>query len=537
MKTQSYGRYFEVGSRYSHGSSVGMRRGAFCAYLEKRLNGNEADNPLQKMPEDGQYTWIKGRVERHLVYGVRNGGYEYDVRYAQSPGDKAWMEEKDKNYLERIEREGKLKELECAVWYLRQEEQATNSIRDWWTEKLKLPNLSQILEQAEQQAKQKSKKQKQGKPPISSVSTSSPQPYSTSITKQIAIPKESCSESQKTVTSTSATALPSALTASSPNHLLETTSKVLTPSIKISFATYQGPAFDGSQFAWCRSFTVELNNKLLGKIDIPVVHTNTRGKNWGDTCVQWMRNKKWLGPWGLPQSFFTNITSQGGTLSIEFTSWKECLTFLNEPVCGNSNSLCELVFKPTAQLIIKSNEYKEQKPKFETATVDSAPAPVSGQKTGPKVEKILQLSMKTQNFGLDTAPLIMTRPQHWNPHWRKRCAIASYLFSRFNSITLMIDPDVSRDWDKANKIIAEIKKNGFPEDGGCSQETHEKYSHVRYTEGPKDHAWMVEQDKVYLNELEKKNLLHICVPGVWWLWEQKHIPKTYTKNKYQRLVD
>ena len=67
-------------------------------------------------------------------------------------GDKAWMEEKDKNYLERIEREVKLRELERAAYYLRLKEHATNSIRDWWTEKLLLPNLSQILEQAEKEA-------------------------------------------------------------------------------------------------------------------------------------------------------------------------------------------------------------------------------------------------------------------------------------------------------------------------------------------------------------------------------------------------
>ena len=94
------------------------------------------------------------------MYGVQNaaGYYEYEVRYDQGPGDKAWMEATDKNYLERIEREGNLKKLEPAVYYLRLQERATNSLRDWWTQKLLLPNLPQILEQAEQAEKDESSK-------------------------------------------------------------------------------------------------------------------------------------------------------------------------------------------------------------------------------------------------------------------------------------------------------------------------------------------------------------------------------------------
>jgi hypothetical protein len=123
-------------------------------FKEKRVNGGESDNPSQKMPEDGKYTWVKGRVEGDYVYGVKraDGNYDYEVRYDQGPGDKAWMEEKDKNYLERIEREGNLKKLEPAVYYLRLQEHATNNIREWWTQKLLLPNLPQILEQVEIEA-------------------------------------------------------------------------------------------------------------------------------------------------------------------------------------------------------------------------------------------------------------------------------------------------------------------------------------------------------------------------------------------------
>ena len=88
------------------------------------------------------------------MHGVKNGNnYEYELLYDQGPGDKAWMEKKDKNYLSRIERESNLKQLEPAIWYLRQKENATNNIRDWWTEKLLLPNLSQILADADQKAR------------------------------------------------------------------------------------------------------------------------------------------------------------------------------------------------------------------------------------------------------------------------------------------------------------------------------------------------------------------------------------------------
>ena len=46
------------------------------------MNGNEIDNPSQSIPEDGQFTWVKGRVDDAFVHGVKNGGnYEYEVRY------------------------------------------------------------------------------------------------------------------------------------------------------------------------------------------------------------------------------------------------------------------------------------------------------------------------------------------------------------------------------------------------------------------------------------------------------------------------
>lgn len=131
---------------------------AYLAFEEKRKNGNKHDNPLRKKPKDGNYTWIKGEMKNNNVYGIKNakGSYEYEIRYDPGPGDKKWMEEKDKNYLARIEREGKLKTLEPAVWYLREIDGTANmNIRDWWSKKLQAPNLSELLKNAEKNYRMK----------------------------------------------------------------------------------------------------------------------------------------------------------------------------------------------------------------------------------------------------------------------------------------------------------------------------------------------------------------------------------------------
>jgi len=155
MKTQINGRYV---NKYT-GAKIFIYDVGFVlaveAFKQNRMNGNETDNPARKMPEDGQYTWVKGIVKEECVYGVKNGDYyKYEICYDQGPRDKAWMEEKDKNYLQRIEHEGELKKLESAIYYLRLKEHATNNIRDWWTEKLKLeePQLRQLLDQAEEES-------------------------------------------------------------------------------------------------------------------------------------------------------------------------------------------------------------------------------------------------------------------------------------------------------------------------------------------------------------------------------------------------
>lgn len=124
--------------------------------------------------------------------------------------------------------------------------------------------------------------------------------------------------------------------------------------LHISFSTHRGPALDGSHFAWCRSFTIELNGRMIGKVEIPIVHPES-----GDTSVQWMKNGKWLGPWGMPPYFKWSIAlPSGGSLSAEFASWQECLDVLKSTICGDS--IPELVFKPGMQLISDSAEYKTE---------------------------------------------------------------------------------------------------------------------------------------------------------------------------------
>ena len=129
-------------------------------YQERRSNGREADNPHdgKVIPTDGKYTWINcSRIEGNLVHGVKNkdGKYEYGFRYDAGPGDLAWMEERDRNYLTRILKERRFRELEPAVWYLHSEERAQETnIGEWWSQKLKLPDIDAILKNAEEAEQQ-----------------------------------------------------------------------------------------------------------------------------------------------------------------------------------------------------------------------------------------------------------------------------------------------------------------------------------------------------------------------------------------------
>lgn len=98
-----------------------MYRSAQDDYVAKRSNGSEVDNPPRPFPGYGQSSWENPY------------GRESRVRYNESPKDREWMEEKDRNYLARLEREGTLREQEPEVWAQRERERtsvpASSSLR------------------------------------------------------------------------------------------------------------------------------------------------------------------------------------------------------------------------------------------------------------------------------------------------------------------------------------------------------------------------------------------------------------------------
>ncbi len=166
MKTQTSGRdglrITITGRWYIDDTHWVMQRAAVARFIRPgRNNGTDADNLAGgvkgSIPEDGKYTWIKGAVKDDRVYGVKIkqgfmkfAKYEYEVRYDAGPGDLAWFEEKDRNYLTRILKEGELRKQEPAVWYYWGAETAQKpNLADWWSQKLKLPNIDAMLKKAE----------------------------------------------------------------------------------------------------------------------------------------------------------------------------------------------------------------------------------------------------------------------------------------------------------------------------------------------------------------------------------------------------
>ena len=66
-------------------------------YLTNRKNGLDSDSPRDPFPEDGSYSWDTPESEE-----------ESKIRYTEGPRDRAWMEARDRNYVLRLEREGRL---------------------------------------------------------------------------------------------------------------------------------------------------------------------------------------------------------------------------------------------------------------------------------------------------------------------------------------------------------------------------------------------------------------------------------------------
>ena len=70
-------------------------------YRESRANGPKSTDPSRAFPQDGKVRWIR---ETHLDLddlprgGYQNGSY-WRVKYTEGRKDRAWMQEKDRNYL------------------------------------------------------------------------------------------------------------------------------------------------------------------------------------------------------------------------------------------------------------------------------------------------------------------------------------------------------------------------------------------------------------------------------------------------------
>jgi serine/threonine protein kinase len=76
--------------------TLGHRRGsghsAVASYRARRQNGGQTDSPQPPLPEDGKFRWHN------------EDGYS-QLRYTEGPGDREWMEQCDRNYLARLDRE------------------------------------------------------------------------------------------------------------------------------------------------------------------------------------------------------------------------------------------------------------------------------------------------------------------------------------------------------------------------------------------------------------------------------------------------
>jgi serine/threonine protein kinase len=77
----------------SHFALSRGRQSAVAAYRASRQNGVQADRPLRPLPNDGTYSW----------HECTDG--KYQVKYTEGPGDREWMEQCDRNYLARLDRE------------------------------------------------------------------------------------------------------------------------------------------------------------------------------------------------------------------------------------------------------------------------------------------------------------------------------------------------------------------------------------------------------------------------------------------------
>lgn len=104
MKTQSIGwSHYEtppalLDSIREATTNGGARLVARENYIEKRLNGEDADSPLFEIPLNGIYSdWLKAPLPG-------DARFWYRIRYTESAEDREWMQLRDRNYLSRLAR-------------------------------------------------------------------------------------------------------------------------------------------------------------------------------------------------------------------------------------------------------------------------------------------------------------------------------------------------------------------------------------------------------------------------------------------------
>ena len=124
-------------------------------YKLGRFNSPTSDITIEGylIPGDGKISWIKGEGSGKWIYMVKNaeGQYEYECRYDEGPGDRAFMEKQDRAYLSELLKRGKLKEVEPEVWYLCEMDKAQEmDIGEWWSQKYcNKPDVADRLASAE----------------------------------------------------------------------------------------------------------------------------------------------------------------------------------------------------------------------------------------------------------------------------------------------------------------------------------------------------------------------------------------------------
>jgi hypothetical protein len=102
VSSTPYAPTHNLGPDYQDKKSAWACIEAVMAYKDARQNGTKMDVPAWPFEKDGRYTWA----------GNDRYAKEKQVEYIEGIRDQAWMEQRDRNYVFRLEREGCLDERE-----------------------------------------------------------------------------------------------------------------------------------------------------------------------------------------------------------------------------------------------------------------------------------------------------------------------------------------------------------------------------------------------------------------------------------------